>query len=163
MDFVKISKSKSKQQGFTLIEVLVSLTILGIVSVSILTFFNQAYDYTKRNESKTVGVNVARNVLFYIEQQNFDSMNQKYLNELTEQQLTINNCSDKMPNEDTNVFEPKVCEGFFSTKINNIQFETIVTLMKHPEEELQNYVIPVTVEVQWGENQRTTVEGVIQK
>ena len=53
----------NNQKGISLLEVLLSITILSIITLSILSFFNQAYDYTKRNEDKTVGINVARNVL----------------------------------------------------------------------------------------------------
>ena len=67
-------KNLQNQSGFTLVEVLLSITLLGIVLISFLGLFNQAYSYTNKNENKTVGINVARNVLYYFEQQDYTAI-----------------------------------------------------------------------------------------
>ena len=90
------NKYLRNQTGLTLLEVLLSITILGIVLISFLSFFNQAYSYTNKNENKTIGINVARNVLYYIEQQDFTSIEKIYFPEESSApiDLTIENCTD---------------------------------------------------------------------
>ncbi|MFB6467972.1 prepilin-type N-terminal cleavage/methylation domain-containing protein [Cytobacillus sp. Hz8] len=168
-------KLLKKNHGLTLIEVLASLTILGIVMTSFLSFFNQAYSYTKKNQNNTVGINVARNVLNYFEQQNYDDITELYFSDsATEKKLTIDNCNDQLLSSDENVFEPEVCKQFFSTKINNIEYVTKSVKLtngvnaNNNENDSQNdsslneYLIGVEVEVQWG-NRTETVRGLIKK
>lgn len=142
--------------GLTLLEVLISLSILGIVITSFLSYFNQAYSYTKQNEDKTVGINVARNVLYFMEQQDYDVM-KDYLGSDSEKKINIESCNN--PNLK---FNAEVCKGFFSTTINNTQFTPVVTLKPHSNIQLQNYLIPIEITVTWN-NQTATVEGVIKK
>ena len=147
------------ERGLTLLEVLLSITILGIVLMSFLSFFSQAYSYTKKNEDKTVGINVARNVLYYFEQQDFDRIDKAYFPEVEEFEIK---CDDKLPGSEETVFEPSVCENFVSTKINNTEFTTTVKLKEH--ESLNEYLIPVKISVTWGQPEQTAfVEGVIKK
>lgn len=149
------SKFLRTSRGFTLIEVLLSLTILGIVLTSTMSFFSQAYTYTKMNENKTVGINVARNVLYYMEQLEFDKVF-KYVedNSFTAQDIPIDCDSTVIQNKD-------VCEGIFNTSLNNEDFTTTVSVNFH--ESLKEYLIPVKVKVEWGENNSAEVEGVIKK
>lgn len=159
------------ERGLTLIEVLLSITILGIVATSFLSFFNQAYSYTKMNEDKTVGINVARNVLYYVEQQDFDKIKNTYLTG-DEKDITIDNCNDiyaKKPNE-TVFDDPEVCKGFFATKINNVDFDATVTFTKdlmddddpNPKPNLQSQLIGVEVIVKWPHKKETSVKGLIE-
>ncbi|MBM7620467.1 prepilin-type N-terminal cleavage/methylation domain-containing protein [Bacillus tianshenii] len=60
-----------KNGGFTLIEVLVSITIFSIILLGMMTFFTNGLTYVKENESKTVATQVARNVMNYMEKQDF--------------------------------------------------------------------------------------------
>lgn len=150
----------NNQKGVTLLEVLLSITILSIVILSFLSFFNLAYDYTKRNEDKTVGINVARNVLYYIEQLDYQSVSNEYP-DLTKEdkspeiKLTKESCNNPIfDNQD-------VCNDFFSTAIND-KFHTTVTIMKPNDPQLQGYLFSVKVTSTWS-NQTATVEGVIKK
>ena len=151
----------NNQKGLSLLEVLISITILSILTITILSFFNQAYDYTKRNQDKTVGINVARNVLSYIEQQDYQDIYDTYTTELNPSganpkiELTKASCSKFSSNKD-------VCENFFSTRINNAQFNTTVTISQPKDSLLQGYLFPVKVTVTWN-NQTATVEGDIKK
>jgi prepilin-type N-terminal cleavage/methylation domain-containing protein len=146
------------ERGFTLVEVLLSITILGIIFLSILALFNNTYDYSKRNESKTVGINVARNVLNYIENQDFNTIKHTYFatNGGTEEiKITRSSCN-KSP------FPADSCGNMLKTVVNNVTFEATVTLKKHPEAALQNYLIPVEVKIKWNDRE-TSVEGVLKK
>lgn len=66
-EYMKFFKILSSSKGLTLIEVLVSLTILSIILLGIMNFFNQAYSYTNSNQKKTAAINVARNALTYMD------------------------------------------------------------------------------------------------
>ncbi len=146
------------ERGFTLVEVLLSVTILGIIFLSIVALFNNTYDYSKRNESKTVGINVARNVLNYIENQDFNTIKNTYFptNGGTEEiKITRSSC-DKSP------LPADSCENMLKTVVNNVTFEATITLTKHPEANLQNYLIPVEVKINWNDRE-TSVEGVLKK
>ena len=146
------------ERGFTLIEVLLSVTILGIIFLSILALFNNTYDYTKRNESKTVGINVARNVLNYIENQDFKTTKETFFENSpsrTEVQITKEDCKNSP-------FPADSCETMLQTVINNVTYDATVTLKKHQDIELQNYLIPVEVKINWNDRE-TSVEGVLKK
>ncbi|PLT30157.1 type IV pilus modification PilV family protein [Peribacillus deserti] len=156
-------KILNKSDGFSLLEVLIAITILGIFLLSIMGFFNQAYDYTKRNESKTVGINVARNVLNYIERQDYEAVKKTYFpaKSTASVQLTLQNCL-----EDTKVFQGS-CQSIFQSKVNNVTYEAKVILNKplfeknsENEPDPNYFYMPVEVEVTWGGHQ-TSVRGVL--
>lgn len=144
-------------RGFTLLEVLLSITLLGILLISLLSFFNQAYSYTKKNEDKTIGINVARNVLHYIEQQDFDLIKSKFLSGITSSEdkvvVTVEDCLH---------FDEDVCKSFLSSTINNTNFHSTIELKLPSNQNLEDYLIEVIVHVNWG-NQTTSVRGHIKK
>ena len=146
------------ERGFTLVEVLLSVTILGIIFLSALALFNNTYDYTKRNQSKTVGINVARNVLNYIEKQDFQTIKKSYFDSspsTTEVRITKDSCKNTP-------FSAESCENMLQTVVNNVTYEATVTLTKHHDQDLQNYLIPVNVKIHWN-GRETSVEGVLKK
>ncbi|PIC67864.1 hypothetical protein CSV71_03910 [Sporosarcina sp. P21c] len=53
----------TKEKGFTLVEILAALTILGIVFVSFMTFFSQMNLFNTRTESKLETINLAKKEL----------------------------------------------------------------------------------------------------
>ncbi|CAM4423262.1 PulJ/GspJ family protein [Paenibacillus tarimensis] len=67
-------RQRSGEEGFTLIEIMLSVVILSIVGLTMTGFFAQSLANAKGNQSKTVMVNLARNALFYIEKQSFDKL-----------------------------------------------------------------------------------------
>jgi prepilin-type N-terminal cleavage/methylation domain-containing protein len=69
--FTKRWRKLNGQKGFTLLEVLAAVTILSVASLAMTSFFVQAMSYSKKNENKTVAVNLARNALFFLEKQDF--------------------------------------------------------------------------------------------
>ena len=160
----------SGQRGFTLIEVLVSVAILGIISVSVLAFFQQSYDFTKRNESKTVGMNVARNVVNYLEQQNFDRLYQaKGIASLQPGGSVSLQCGDTYQNEPL-LPVPEACERIIHPVINNMKYEAQIRLQKYDgkgknqaeKDQLESGLIPVSVTVVWNDKQ-TTVRGMLKR
>jgi prepilin-type N-terminal cleavage/methylation domain-containing protein len=69
-----------KEGGFTLLEILAAITIVSVVSLAMMAFFVNALSYAKGNQNKTVVVNLARNALYYIEKQDFDTLNAFFAN-----------------------------------------------------------------------------------
>ena len=158
------NKFLANSKGFTLIEVLLSITLLGIISLSMFSFFTQAYSYSKINEDKTLGLYVARNMLVYMERQNFTKVNELYIEPLTEPladgaiTLTVTNCGDIHKSGET-VFD-QYCDDMFLQIFNNVQYSVSVEMKKHIDQNLREYLIPTEITVNWGTN-TTSIEGYV--
>ncbi|WP_442595270.1 prepilin-type N-terminal cleavage/methylation domain-containing protein [Neobacillus sp. D3-1R] len=59
-----------EQKGFTLLEVLLSITILSIILISFFSFFPQAAKFNDTNDQKLKGVSLAKEVLVTIQSSN---------------------------------------------------------------------------------------------
>lgn len=155
-----------KQRGFTLVEVLASIAILGIITITVMTFFSQSYDYTKRNQSKTVGINVARNVMNYFDQLEFNELYKQYgITSLGPDgvKITLADCNNR-PNLYTTS-----CSEILQPTINNYQYDTEITLKKYTNEadknqdyDLNKNLIRIEVKVVW-EDKETEVTGLLKK
>lgn len=152
-------------KGFTLVEVMLSITILGIIAISMFTFFTQAYSYTKINEDKTLGTYVARNTLVYMERQNFNKVYEHYFSSSNGEtidspiQLRQENCFDIHVSGEI-VFD-QFCSEMFSQTFNNVPFTVNVEIQPHSDLSKKNYLIPTKVIVNWGESNTTFIEGYI--
>ena len=157
---MKFFKVLSSNKGLTLIEVLVSLTILRLILLGIMNFFNQAYSVTNSNQKKTAAINVARNALTYMEQ---SSGNNSFIalrdrlekNPATEGTLRI--CDNSYQ-----VFWNDEVQGCEPITINNVAYN--VTIVPSLDENNTAYFIPLTVEVAWTVKQHdytTSMEGAI--
>lgn len=78
-------KDKMKQDGFTLIEVLISIVILFIVLTSFFAFFSQSLVFSSKNEEQLVAFNLANKTLKIVEG--------KYKNNIN-LNLTLNSCTN---------------------------------------------------------------------
>ena len=148
-----------KERGFTLLEVLLAIAILSIMFTAVMGFFSQSFTYTKQNESKTVGINFARNVLNYIEHQDFEKMKGLSINEDEDEVvLDADSCSSKSDGKEFLIN----CTAILNSKINNVEYDAKVSINPEGKTELTDFLIPVTVEVKW--NDKTVeVEGVVKK
>ncbi|SFL45651.1 type IV pilus modification PilV family protein [Salibacterium qingdaonense] len=63
---MKKAAAHCRQQGFTLVELLASLTILSIVLISFLSFFSQYTLFSVRAEDELTAVNAAEEVMFEV-------------------------------------------------------------------------------------------------
>ncbi|NMH72835.1 prepilin-type N-terminal cleavage/methylation domain-containing protein [Bacillus sp. RO2] len=70
-----MKKLFNQQNGFTLLEVLLSLTILSVVVIGMMSFFHNSYNYVNENEDKTIAAQIGRNVMNYVEKQNYNKFN----------------------------------------------------------------------------------------
>ncbi|MBS2969895.1 prepilin-type N-terminal cleavage/methylation domain-containing protein [Metabacillus sp. KIGAM252] len=161
----------SDEKGFTLIEVLISISIFSILTIGMLQFFNQAMDFSNKNEDKTLGIYVARNMISYMEQQSFSSIDKFYVKESGSTSIQSSACNnDKLTSDEMvlnqtekitiNGVETSRCALNFSPKINNRQFSVTVEVKKHTDKNLQSSLIPMTVNVSWDQS-NTQLEGYI--
>ncbi|TFE01012.1 prepilin-type N-terminal cleavage/methylation domain-containing protein [Jeotgalibacillus salarius] len=158
------------KKGFTLIEVLASITLLNIIIFSFLTFFLNSYNYTFANQDQTVGSNVARNTVTYIESQDF-LLFQSYLNAGGgDRTLTAGDCTASV--NGTNLFEePNACLAVFQPVINNQSYTSEVSLTFYiadttqQTEALKDEMIQVESTVVWERkrNDEVTVRGVLRR
>lgn len=139
-----MKKLFEEERGFTLLEVLISMTILSVVIIGMMSFFENSYSYVKENESKTVATQVARNVMNYIEKQDFSRMEgyliherspleNKYILELDFthciQPVTISSKSLPSVPERTNIdnvllFDDQArCQSILKPTINNVTYD----------------------------------------
>ncbi|MGE7601027.1 type II secretion system protein [Peribacillus sp. NPDC097675] len=157
-----------KQRGFTLVEVLASIAILGVITITAMAFFTQSYDYTKRNQSKTVGINVARNVINYFDQLEFNELYKQYEIASLESEegikITLADCNTRPSLHKTS------CSEILQPTINNYKYDTEIILKKYnPNEavsdtgyDLNKNLIGIEVKVVW-EDKETRVEGLLKK
>ncbi|WP_421380217.1 type IV pilus modification PilV family protein [Bacillus salacetis] len=166
---MKLSNILRNNQGLTLIEVLVSVTILSTVLLVFLNFFFQAGTYTNMNQKKTVAVNVARNALMYMEGQSFLETKREFagVNEGSTGQddhfLLLKICNDAYKTFPSGEAIPSNCRDI---TINETAYEVDIRseeVSSRNEEEL-DYYIPIIAEVRWTANEKefsTTVDGTV--
>ncbi|WP_042354900.1 type IV pilus modification PilV family protein [Bacillus rubiinfantis] len=155
---MKLRKLLFSANGLTLIEVLLSLTILSIVILGVMQFFNQAYSFTNSNQNKTVAINVARNAMMFMEKQSFIEMRKDFDEHSSEEgSLFICNNKYQLTWGDTSV--PTGCSPI---SINNINYH--VTILPASNEDSESYMLPLNVKVEWKVNNKqysTELEGAI--
>jgi prepilin-type N-terminal cleavage/methylation domain-containing protein len=155
---MKLKKILKNNNGLTLLEVLVSLAILGILLIGAMKFFTQAYSFTSSNQNKTIAINVARNAIMYMERQSFIEI-RKNFDDSPNEPLVLMICNDRYqliwP---TDTVEPD-CSPI---TINNIKYD--VNIQTNTDEAINSFFIPIKVKVDWEMNNKhetTSLEGVI--
>ncbi|REK55778.1 MAG: pilus assembly protein PilV [Geobacillus sp.] len=137
-NFLSLRSSK----GFTLLEVLASITILSIVAIGMFSFFTNAMQYTTYNQDKTVAINIARGVLAYMERLDFTELKQyveSKMNNTDSQSFVYLNASDcsadgfpLLGGEDDKETNQKTCERALGPAVNNIDYKTRVHIFLVP-------------------------------
>ncbi|MFC5453091.1 PulJ/GspJ family protein [Paenibacillus aestuarii] len=143
-----MKNGKSREAGFTLIEVLASVVILSIVSIAMFAFFNNAMSYNKGNQNKTVMINLARNTLFYMEKQSFDELDTYFG---SHDQITLDDCDSNMgcslgnalPSMKSSIY------NVFHAEINGIKYISTVTYQRSlvDGDGKWTYLLPIKVTV----------------
>jgi prepilin-type N-terminal cleavage/methylation domain-containing protein len=113
-----LKEKYSKQYGFTLIEVLVSIVILSIVLTSFFAFFSQSMVFSGKNEEDLVAFNLANKTLKTVES--------KYKVETLSQNLTFNSCS----NYPQNIKDILNLSSTCSYNVNKKRYYPEITLTK---------------------------------
>lgn len=154
-----MKKLFKQEKGFTLLEVLISMSILSIVVIGMMSFFSNSFSYVKENESKTIATQIVRNMMNYMENQDFSKMegyfhyvrdpdNYSFLAELDQsfcnQPVTIetkgiSSPSERIMIENVALFDNRDrCHSIFNPIINNEAYNNdsiSVYLMKYNEAE----------------------------
>lgn len=165
------SRERSREAGFTLIEVLAAIVILSIVSLVLTSYFTNALSYSKSNQSKTVMVNLARNALFYMEKQDFEEMS-NYFNVADKNKgaehpdIKAAQCTASVCNMKSEFINGDVLPEVLNPVINDIAYEVNITYQAELHQDMLEgrsgngtndpdprkkdmapYLIPVQVEV----------------
>ncbi|WP_050181208.1 type IV pilus modification PilV family protein [Domibacillus robiginosus] len=144
-------KIKNCQDGVTLLELLVSLTILSIILLSVTRFFFQAGTFNAANESRTIALNVARNALMFMEKQSFVEMRHEFEDPDTVKWLKMcpGTTEDKVYTLQSDRINEADCSDI---PVNDGTYAVTIT-SSSIDEETKKYYIPVTVKVRWKENE----------
>ncbi|WNB92727.1 type II secretion system protein [Bacillus sp. NEB1478] len=136
------------EKGFSLIEVLVSLSILSISVIAISYFFTQANEVSAGNNSKLVATNLARMTLVRV-QHDYTSFG------ITKTAKVYNqsNCN------------PTGCQPLYESTINNKKYDIDITVRSQTTEEAEIKLFPVTIKVNYktmrNNLKSTIVEGYV--
>lgn len=171
-----------KENGFTLLEVLAAIVILSIVSLVLTSYFTNALSYSKSNQNKTVMVNLARNALFYMEKQDFETMKNLLASDIQQPGLVGNLCTSTSECQYKDKFlNPKILPDVLNPLINNVQYELEISYQAELHQEMlegdnsdegnrkiqmAQFLLPVKVVVKGpggpkGQAYETVVEGYI--
>jgi prepilin-type N-terminal cleavage/methylation domain-containing protein len=135
------------EKGFSLIEVLISLTILSVSVIGISNFYNQANQISAGNNNKLVATNLARMTLERI-QHDYSPF------EITPAPGTYNTSTCKTPS----------CQNLYETTINNIVYDIEIEVKEQSGDEsaIKLFPIKVTIHHEMNEKQKSTaVEGYV--
>lgn len=151
---MKRYKKLLNQQGMTIIELLVSLVILTILFTGAMQFFPQSFSYTRDNQSKTIGINVARNALHYMQGQSFLKIKKEIKD--SKKVLSLYICERKENNETVKFYSYQDSKLPIPTDCKNIEINSLsyeVTMEENNDDKgtdtYKSSIIPITVTVKW--------------
>lgn len=146
------------QQGFTLIEVLAAIVILSIVSLVLTSYFTNAMSYSKSNQNKTIMVNLARNALFYMEKQDFESLSEYFQKDGNEEiecaaadpTVSADPTTEPPAVSACTVFEgiagdPEVLEKVLNPSINGIDYHIRIVYQRAVYNDLRTSTDPIDI------------------
>jgi prepilin-type N-terminal cleavage/methylation domain-containing protein len=162
-----------KNKGFTLVEVLLAVTIFSLIVLPMVSFFIQAQDYSSRNKNMGLATHIAQNTLIYMEKQDFDRMRvmadadsyDPNPNSSPFPGLNLHHPDSKMEYKDKEYYEYShddcttvpfleagSCERIFHPEINGVTYDDHITVglkiyNDDPSTELNKYLIRVVVKV----------------
>jgi prepilin-type N-terminal cleavage/methylation domain-containing protein len=140
------------EKGFSLIEVLVSLSILSVSVIAFSNLFIQADGISSNNNQKLVATNLARMTLDRIQQKPLD-----YGIKVPIQETVYSN-------EQCHALTVEECSNFYTTIINNTKYSINVNTKLGNSKEVNAKLFPITVTVSYRVNERTkgsSVEGYV--
>jgi prepilin-type N-terminal cleavage/methylation domain-containing protein len=135
------------EKGFSLIEVLLSLTILSVSVIGISQFYNQANQISSGNNNKLVATNLARMTLERV-QHDYSSF------DITSTVGTYNKT----------VCQTTECQNLYEVTINNIPYNVEIGVQRQSANEVLVKLFPVKVTIKYEVNNKvrtTAVEGYV--
>jgi prepilin-type N-terminal cleavage/methylation domain-containing protein len=151
---------KNCQKGVTLLELLISLSILSIVLLTFMNFFYQASKFNLSNQNETVALNIARNALKHVGNQNFIELRHYFKDSLNGEPDAANIhyylrlCNDQYSLETT----MDKCDPIV---VNSSAYNVSVYAEEAIDTASQKYYIPVRIEVTWGSNGEAKLDGTV--
>ncbi|WP_313123002.1 prepilin-type N-terminal cleavage/methylation domain-containing protein [Exiguobacterium sp.] len=121
-----------EQGGFSLIEVLVSITILSIISVSLISIFSQSLVASRDSTELTFANYLAKNATSYIKREAVEADSGPFVFELLMNQAKLNG-NTKIPKPETPLCGVSaVCDSIFNdAQINNLLFDVKISVTPH--------------------------------
>ncbi|MFC0522447.1 type II secretion system protein [Pontibacillus salicampi] len=106
------------EKGYTLIEILAAVAIFTTVCSLFLSIFLQAFDFSKGNQSKSVGIQAARNAVHYLETIDFDIVQSH-----VDQTISASDCGevDLFPSIEQ-------CRSLLSPVVNNVEYNVELSI-----------------------------------
>ncbi|ASI35980.1 MULTISPECIES: prepilin-type N-terminal cleavage/methylation domain-containing protein [unclassified Exiguobacterium] len=134
---------QNKQQGFSLIEVLVSITILSIISVSLISIFSQSLSASRDSTELTFANYLAKNAASYIEREAVEAENGPFVFDTLLEQTKgtpYQNGSYTIPTPNTpSCGVSAICDSIFNdAEINNMPFDVKISVTPHKIEGIEN-------------------------
>ncbi|MBH0164035.1 prepilin-type N-terminal cleavage/methylation domain-containing protein [Fictibacillus sp. 7GRE50] len=139
------------EKGFSLVEVLVSLTILSVSVIAFSNLFIQADEISSGNNQKLVATNLARMTLDRIQQKPIDYGIKVPI-------------KDVYSNEKCYDLTADACNNLYTTIINNVKYSINVTTSPGDAKEVSANLFPVIVTVSYQLKEKskdTSVEGYV--
>lgn len=123
---------QDEQHGFSLIEVLVSITILSIISVSLISIFSQSLATSRDSTTLTFANYLAQNATSYIKREAIESDSGPFVFDTLMTQAKLNGTS-RIPKPETPLCGVSaVCDSIFNdAKINNLPFDVKISITPH--------------------------------
>jgi prepilin-type N-terminal cleavage/methylation domain-containing protein len=144
VEIVAMKKHKWKQEGFTLVEVLVSIVILSIVLTTFFSFFGQSLVFSGKNEEKLVAYNLAEKTMRIVES-NYKNKLQPTQSkiEISSTSTPCSNYSNGFPPELTAVTNPSTC--FY--KENQKSYYPYIIITKQPTDFTEPSLFVISVKI----------------
>ncbi|MGF7049509.1 prepilin-type N-terminal cleavage/methylation domain-containing protein [Paenibacillus sp. DS2015] len=169
-----MSRDCRSEKGFTLIEVLASITILSIASLVLMSYFMNALSSAKHNQSQTVMVHLARNVLFYVEKQDFQKLNKFFVDD-HHTVISSDQCTREVDTPEVldchELFEDSsVLKDILNPVVNGINYQVSIEFQDDlynglKTEEVKDLLLPIMITVRGpgdpGGRNEAKVEGYV--
>ena len=135
-------KIVKKMDGFTLVEILISLVILSIIILAFLNLFVFTNKTTVVNNDQLVAIHLAKSTMERIKMNPFSYIDEPDNDRFNQPQVyTADSCSNRP--------DPDECELLFSPLINNKTYEVQVTVSQTANEKairLMNVLVEVNLQ-----------------
>jgi len=123
---------QDEQHGFSLIEVLVSITILSIISVSLISIFSQSLSASRDSTTLTFANYLAKNAVSYIEREASESETGPFVFETLAEQAKLTDYQKTPPLKVPPCGISAVCNSIFNdAEINNLPFNVKYGVTSH--------------------------------
>lgn len=142
-----------REQAFSLIEVLISVTIFSILTIGLLSFFLQASSYSQKNKDQTISTYLAQNIIALMQGESFSAIQKGLKDNGNQLMITPENCSVY-----TSISE---CNNAFQPEINGQVYGITANVSPADNTKLNDYLIELEVTVEW-DDQKTALKEYLQ-